>query len=179
MLREFDALYRRHDVLITAGLGPAPRLDSIINLDFWRKPNILYPFSIAGGPVLAVCNGFSAAGLPTGMQIAAAPFKEENVFRVGHAYEKATQWKSVRPRLAAHAAAPAFLAPDATPRPEPDAEIDTLVNALAGRAGLELGERELALLREAAPYALAMASRIRRNHPFEIEPAAVFRPQAG
>jgi aspartyl-tRNA(Asn)/glutamyl-tRNA(Gln) amidotransferase subunit A len=171
MQQEFNALYLSHDVLITAGLGPAPRLDSIINLDFWRKPNILYPFSIAGGPVLAVCNGFSPAGLPTGMQIAAAPFKEETVFRVGHAYEKATKWRSVRPGLVPHALAPAFVPPDATPRPNPDAVTDALVSVLAGRAGIDLGARELALLREAAPYALAMASRIRRDHPTEIEPA--------
>jgi aspartyl-tRNA(Asn)/glutamyl-tRNA(Gln) amidotransferase subunit A len=174
MLQQAEPLYRKYDVLLTAGTGPAPRLDQIRNIDFWKKPNIYYAFSIMGGPALALCNGFSESGLPLGMQIAGAPFAEETVLRVGHAYEKATAWREARPRLI-EGAVPAPVTPAPTP-PGPDVDVPTrqLIESLARRAGLTLGEREHALLCEAAPYALAMAQRIRRNHPRFAEPASTF-----
>jgi len=178
MISEFDALYKRFDVLITAGLGPAPRLDAIVNLDFWRRPNLLYPFSLAGGPALSVCNGFTAAGLPLGMQIAAAPFNDATALRVGHAYEQATTWHARRPPQpsAQLASIPqAFAAQHKPVDIEVPADVRELVTAAAHRAGLTPGDRELALMLEAAPYALAMAARIQRRHPYAIEPASAFR----
>jgi hypothetical protein len=46
---------------------------------------------------------------------------------------------------------------------------------MAARAGLGLSERQQAILLEAAPYALAMAKRIRRDRSRFEEPALVFR----
>jgi aspartyl-tRNA(Asn)/glutamyl-tRNA(Gln) amidotransferase subunit A len=108
------------------------------------------------------------------MQIVGAPFAEEAVFRVGHAYEKATDWRSTRPLLTEGA-----VAGPVSPAPVPAAaELDPadrrLVDSLAQRAGLELGPREHALLLESAPYALAMARRIRRDRPRSEEPASIF-----
>ena len=57
------------------------------------------PFNVTGLPALSLCCGFSAAGLPIGMQIVGAPFDEPRVFQVGHAYEQAAQWHKQRPRL--------------------------------------------------------------------------------
>jgi aspartyl-tRNA(Asn)/glutamyl-tRNA(Gln) amidotransferase subunit A len=56
-----------------------------------------YPFSMANVPALAVPMGFSAAGLPLSLQIAAKPFDEAAVFRVAHAYEQATPWHKRHP----------------------------------------------------------------------------------
>jgi aspartyl-tRNA(Asn)/glutamyl-tRNA(Gln) amidotransferase subunit A len=55
------------------------------------------PFNATRLPALSVPCGFTAAGLPIGLQIAGRPFDEATVLRVGHAYEQATQWHTRRP----------------------------------------------------------------------------------
>jgi aspartyl-tRNA(Asn)/glutamyl-tRNA(Gln) amidotransferase subunit A len=57
------------------------------------------PFNVTGTPAMSVCCGYSAAGLPLAFQLAGKPFEEAAVLRAAHAYEKATPWRSVRPRL--------------------------------------------------------------------------------
>jgi hypothetical protein len=54
------------------------------------------------------------------------------------------------------------------------AQID-LVRALVKKAKLPLDERQMGLMLEAAPYALAMADRVRRMHDRSVEPCNVFR----
>jgi aspartyl-tRNA(Asn)/glutamyl-tRNA(Gln) amidotransferase subunit A len=44
--------------------------------------------NLAGLPGMSVPCGYDNAGLPIGLQIIGAPFSEETIFRVGHAYEK-------------------------------------------------------------------------------------------
>src|SRR6185295_17014806 len=144
-------LYESYDVLLTAGIGPAPRLDRVINIDFWRKPNIYYAFSVTGGPALSVCHGYSAKGLPLGMQIAAPPFRDDLVLRVGHAYEKATSWREVRPRLVEGAVAPTVTPPATPAGPALGSAERALVEDLARRAGLNLGAREHELLLAGEP----------------------------
>lgn len=55
------------------------------------------PFNATHLPALSVPCGFTAAGLPIGLQIAGRPFDEAMVLRVGHAYEQATDWHLRRP----------------------------------------------------------------------------------
>ena len=57
------------------------------------------PFTALGGPALSVPCGFSAAGLPIGLQLAGRRFDEAAVLRVGHAYERSTDWHRRRPPL--------------------------------------------------------------------------------
>jgi aspartyl-tRNA(Asn)/glutamyl-tRNA(Gln) amidotransferase subunit A len=57
------------------------------------------PFNVTGSPAMAVCCGYTEAGLPLSFQLAGKPFDEVTVLKVAHAYEKATSWRSVRPRL--------------------------------------------------------------------------------
>lgn len=68
------------------------------------RPLYTGPFNLTGNPALSVCNGFSAAGLPFGLQIIGRPFDEATVMRAGDAYERATQWRSMRPTLTLQAA---------------------------------------------------------------------------
>ncbi len=56
------------------------------------------PFNVTGLPVLSVCCGFSAAGLPLGLQIVGACFQESLVFQVAHAYEQAVRWYERKPK---------------------------------------------------------------------------------
>ena len=177
MIAELRPLYDKYDVFITtASTGPAPRLDSYRSMSYWQRPNMTTIFSITGGPALVVCNGFTRSGLPLGMQIGAKPFGEEQVLRVGHAYEQASRWHSKQPALAANAR-PAEISIDSIPRgaPELDDATLTLVKVMARRAGLKLTEAQFAELCHSAPYVLAMIERIRKyRDPYE-EPANVFR----
>ncbi len=58
-----------------------------------------YPFSIANIPAIAVPMGYTRAGLPVSLQVGAKPFDEAAVFRVAHAYERATAWHQRHPDL--------------------------------------------------------------------------------
>jgi aspartyl-tRNA(Asn)/glutamyl-tRNA(Gln) amidotransferase subunit A len=179
MVAEMLPLYEKYDVLVTAGQGPAPRLDehrTIGLLEKWQKPSIVTPFNVTGGPALVLCNGFSQGGLPMSMQVVGKPFDEETVFKVSYAYEQATAWRDMRPHLAA-GDSPTPITPEASLPGKPDIDERTyqLVEMLAQRAGLKLPEPVFMQLCEVAPYALAMAQRIRRDHDRADEIANVFR----
>ncbi len=58
-----------------------------------------HPFGVANVPTLAVPAGFTNAGLPLSLQIAGRPFAEATIYRVGHAYERATPWHTRHPVL--------------------------------------------------------------------------------
>ena len=100
-----DAL-SRFDVLLTpTGPVPAPAISASTGepggyyqgrLDLGRR-RYTSPPPLAGLPALSVPCGFSADGLPIGMQIVGRPFDEGLLFRVGHAYEQATPWHTMRP----------------------------------------------------------------------------------
>jgi aspartyl-tRNA(Asn)/glutamyl-tRNA(Gln) amidotransferase subunit A len=154
IIKEARALYAQYDVLLTAGFGPAPRLDEHRTVSFWHRPSIFTPSNVTAGPALEICNGFSESGLPFGMQIIGRPFDEATVLKVGHAYEQATAWRARRPRLTSGARQPAVT-------PEGNEQDASSVNAatralaleLAARAGLELNDREQTILLESAPHA--------------------------
>jgi aspartyl-tRNA(Asn)/glutamyl-tRNA(Gln) amidotransferase subunit A len=57
-------------------------------------------FNVSGHPACSVPCGFTAAGLPIGMQIIGRPFDEATVLRVADAYQRATDWHTRRPPLA-------------------------------------------------------------------------------
>ena len=59
-----------------------------------------YPFNLSGWPALSIPCGFDRNGLPIGLQVAARPWQEAVFFRVGHAYQQATDWHRRRPALA-------------------------------------------------------------------------------
>ena len=50
------------------------------------------PVNLAGTCALSVPAGFSAAGLPIGLQLIGKPFDEETILRTAHAFEQATEW---------------------------------------------------------------------------------------
>lgn len=58
-------------------------------------------WNLSGFPALSLPCGFSTdpPGLPIGLQISAKPFDDALVLSVGHAYERATEWHTLRPAL--------------------------------------------------------------------------------
>jgi aspartyl-tRNA(Asn)/glutamyl-tRNA(Gln) amidotransferase subunit A len=57
------------------------------------------PFNVSGQPVASVPCGFTADGLPIGMQVIGRSFDEATVLRVADAYQRVTDWHTRRPPL--------------------------------------------------------------------------------
>ncbi len=55
------------------------------------------PFNLTGQPTLALPCGLSASGLPLSLQLSGRAFEETTVLRLGHAYQRATDWHTRRP----------------------------------------------------------------------------------
>jgi aspartyl-tRNA(Asn)/glutamyl-tRNA(Gln) amidotransferase subunit A len=56
------------------------------------------PFNLTGLPALSLPCGFTRAGLPIGLQLAAAPWGEALLLRAARAYEAATKWQERHPQ---------------------------------------------------------------------------------
>lgn len=106
---EMATLLQRVDALLTPTLPlVAPRADAVAGplLVAGREEDaslallrLTFPFDISGQPALTVPCGFSAAGLPIGLQIVGRQFDEATVLRLGHAYQRDTNWHLRRPPL--------------------------------------------------------------------------------
>ncbi|HEY7653866.1 MAG TPA: amidase [Methylomirabilota bacterium] len=59
------------------------------------------PFNVSGHPVASVPCGFTADGLPIGMQVIGRSFDEATVLRLADAYQRVTDWHTRRPPLGA------------------------------------------------------------------------------
>lgn len=57
------------------------------------------PFNLTGQPAISLPCGFTRAGLPIGMQLVARHFGEPTLLRLGHAYQRVTDWQTRRPAL--------------------------------------------------------------------------------
>jgi aspartyl-tRNA(Asn)/glutamyl-tRNA(Gln) amidotransferase subunit A len=57
------------------------------------------PYDVLGVPTISVPCGFSAGGLPIGLQIAGPRLGEAKVLALAHAYEQATDWHKRRPPI--------------------------------------------------------------------------------
>ena len=86
---------------------PAPPLEAVkagtveeIVSRMGRFSRLTRPFNGLGLPALSVPCGFSGDGRPLAVQIVGRPFDEATVLRLGHAYERATDWGARRPALA-------------------------------------------------------------------------------
>jgi hypothetical protein len=81
-----------------------------------------------------------------------------------------------RPTLKPGQPTPALVAPDLTPDTSHcDAQTRTFAARMASNAGLKLDDALMEVLCEAAPYALEMTTRLRKNRNWFDEPANVFR----
>ncbi|HEX2825261.1 MAG TPA: amidase [Burkholderiales bacterium] len=174
-LAEMQPLYDRYDVLLTCGFGPAPRLDEHRTVNFYKRSNVFTPSNVARNPALVLCGGFSKNGLPLGLQIIGRPGDDARVLKTGHAFQQATDWHTRHPKLEPGTPQPKVTPGNEPVRPDLDAKTVSLVERMAKRAGLNLNEREMTILLETAPYALAMAERIRKPRD-RMEPLSlVFR----
>ena len=106
--RELMAALDTYDIIILpTGPVAAPTIEASTGrpggyyqgrLDLGRR-RYTSPAALAGLPALSIPSGFSDAGLPIGMQIIGRAFDEATLFRVGQAYETATEWHTQHPAV--------------------------------------------------------------------------------
>jgi aspartyl-tRNA(Asn)/glutamyl-tRNA(Gln) amidotransferase subunit A len=174
-MADMEPLFQKYDVLLTSGFGPAPRLNAHRTVNFWQRSNVFTPSNVARSPALVVCGGFSNTGLPLGLQIVGRPLDDARVLKAGHAYQAATDWHTQHPKLELGTPQPILDQGNEPERPDLNATMFGFVVQSAHRAGLKLNERQMSILLEGAPYALAMAERIRKPRDRMEAPSLVFR----
>jgi aspartyl-tRNA(Asn)/glutamyl-tRNA(Gln) amidotransferase subunit A len=91
---DFIRVFQECDALL-APVTPTPayKLGEAVNdpLQKYRGDAFTVPASLSGICALSVPCGFTAAGLPVGLQVIGPAFREDVILRVGHAYEKAAR----------------------------------------------------------------------------------------
>jgi aspartyl-tRNA(Asn)/glutamyl-tRNA(Gln) amidotransferase subunit A len=100
--QDFTHAFDRCDVLVTpTSPTPAFRIGEKTDdpLQMYLADVFTISANLAGVPGISVNCGFSAAGLPIGLQILGKPFDESTVLRVAHAYEQGMPWRTRRPDL--------------------------------------------------------------------------------
>jgi aspartyl-tRNA(Asn)/glutamyl-tRNA(Gln) amidotransferase subunit A len=101
-------IFNEVDILLTPAVPiPSPRIDELQKHSENLRPAELMmlrntrPFNVWGIPAISVPCGFTKDGLPIGLQLAAAPWREDLLLQVAYAYEQATDWhERNRPNLA-------------------------------------------------------------------------------
>jgi aspartyl-tRNA(Asn)/glutamyl-tRNA(Gln) amidotransferase subunit A len=101
--REFAAAFARVDLLV------APTTPNVAfkhgekedPLSMYLNDVFTIPANLAGITGVSVPCGFSAGGLPIGLQLLGRPLDEARVLRAAYAYEQATSWRARRPEVAA------------------------------------------------------------------------------
>ena len=100
--REFEAAFERVNVL-AAPTTPGVAFkhgEKADPLAMYMNDVYTIPASMTGLPAVSVPCGFSAAGLPIGLQLIGRALDEPTLLRAAHAYEQATPWRARRPELA-------------------------------------------------------------------------------
>ncbi len=99
---DFDKAFAECDVVIgPTSPTPAFKIGEISSDPLAMYLSDIYTISanLAGLPGISIPCGFTKSNLPVGLQILAAPFKEEKLLRVARMYEKAADWHTVRPKV--------------------------------------------------------------------------------
>jgi aspartyl-tRNA(Asn)/glutamyl-tRNA(Gln) amidotransferase subunit A len=99
--RDFDAAFADVDVIVTPTTPNVafPHGAKADPLSMYLNDVFTVPASMAGLPAVSVPCGFTAGGLPIGLQLVGRPFDEGALLKVAHAYEAATSWGRRRPEL--------------------------------------------------------------------------------
>lgn len=98
--REITAAFENVDIMLTPMGGPAAKDGPGERHGILLGGGATNMFSNAGVPAMSVPCGFSAEGLPLGLQIAGRAFDEATLFRAAYAYEDAAGFKNQRAPLA-------------------------------------------------------------------------------
>lgn len=102
------AFFRRYDLLVTPTTQTAAfsveklypeEINGVPITNTIDAVRLTYSISMTGLPAISVPCGFTAAGLPVGMQIIGRRHAEMTVLNAAAAFEEAAPWAHVRPKL--------------------------------------------------------------------------------
>lgn len=100
--QEFDKAFAQYDAILSP-VAPtcAPALNASLSDPLAMYLSDIYTVSVnlVGIPAISLPCGFSAAGLPIGMQLLGAHFAEETLVKLAAAYQRQTDWHQKRPQL--------------------------------------------------------------------------------
>ena len=98
--RECAEVLQKVDVLVTPTMTqPAAAFEGYDATSNITGRSFTAPFNLTGLPAISVPCGFTASGLPVGMQIAGKPFDEPGAIRAAYAYQQEARWFEQRPSI--------------------------------------------------------------------------------
>lgn len=98
--RDIRRVFEQVDVLLLPTMRePAPLISETVNETHHRPPSNTSAFNHFGTPAITVPCGFSADGLPIGLQIVAPAWHEPVALAVAYAYQQSTNWHKQRPPI--------------------------------------------------------------------------------
>ncbi|HZY42457.1 MAG TPA: amidase, partial [Anaerolineae bacterium] len=100
--RKMVTLFESIDVLILPATPlPATPIDDSdpLALSKGNLTRFTRMFNLTGQPALVVPCGFTGTGLPIGLQLVGAQWREDMILHVARAYEQATEWHKQQPVL--------------------------------------------------------------------------------
>jgi amidase len=103
--QRFQQVFDSADLFVCPGVFmPAPPADALdpygpFTDEIAPFMRFTAPFNFSGNPTLSLPAGFSANGLPHGIQLIGPYLSEALLCQVGYAYEQATDWHTRRPPL--------------------------------------------------------------------------------
>lgn len=90
--------------LLLSPTAPVPAFNADVNIPRQLSENNIvswqyytYPFNLTGQPAASIPVGFTAAGLPVGLQMVARINRETDIFRAAAAFESARPWAHLTP----------------------------------------------------------------------------------
>ena len=95
IMNDFTKAFADVDVMLTpVAPTPAFKIGEKTNdpLQMYLSDIFTIPVNLAGTCAMSLPAGFSAGGLPIGLQLIGKPFGEESILRAGYAFEQATEW---------------------------------------------------------------------------------------
>lgn len=99
--------FTEYDLLLTPSVSVAALPVGQLNPEGWPQhewdwfawAGFSYPFNFSGNPAASVPVGFTASGLPVGLQIAGRRFADLGVLQAAAAFEEMMPWAEAKPRL--------------------------------------------------------------------------------
>jgi aspartyl-tRNA(Asn)/glutamyl-tRNA(Gln) amidotransferase subunit A len=83
----------------TIGYAAYPLRDELPGRDLSPNTRRTCQFNLTGSPAVSVPCGFTADGLPIGMQLIGPHFSDARLLRVAQAYQDATLWRLRQPPI--------------------------------------------------------------------------------
>ncbi|MGA3044638.1 MAG: amidase family protein [Bryobacteraceae bacterium] len=98
--RDIRRIFEQVDILALPTMRePAPLISETVNETHRRPRSNTSAFNHFGTPAITVPCGFSKEGLPIGLQLVGAAFREPLVLSIAYAYQQSTDWHLRTPPL--------------------------------------------------------------------------------